>query len=97
MFWSRKICSYTQSLNCISRKHIPRGVHLPCKQVNSCMCQCCFSHTSVFIVLNGKNMYSDFQACGNPVTGALRTRSATAVGLSGARSVNETELVAYGK
>lgn len=51
----------------------------------------------VFIEANGKNVYSDFQACRNPVTGALRTRNATAVSLSGARSVNETELLAYGK
>lgn len=42
-------------------------------------------------------MYNHFQACRNPVTGALRTRSATAVSLSGERSVNETELLAYGK
>lgn len=42
-------------------------------------------------------MYNHFQACSNPVTGALRTRSATAVSLSGVRFVNETELLAYGK
>lgn len=42
-------------------------------------------------------MYNNFQACRNPVTGALKTRSGTAVSLSGVRSVNETELLAYGK
>lgn len=52
---------------------------------------------SVFIMLNGKNMHNHFQACRNPVTGALRTRSATAVSLSGVRSVIEIELLAYGK
>lgn len=52
---------------------------------------------SVFIVPNGENMYSDFQACSKPATGALRSRSATAVRLSGASSVDETELLAYGK
>lgn len=52
---------------------------------------------SVFIVPNGENMYGDFQACSNPGTGALRSRSATAVRLSGAGSVDETELLAYGK
>lgn len=100
MFQSRKICSYAQSLNCISRKTIPRMVHLSYKQVNSCMCQLCYFQSQpdlVFIEANGKNVYSDFQACRNPVTGALRTRRATAVSLSGARAVNETELVAYGK
>lgn len=52
---------------------------------------------SVFIVLKRKNMYNHFQECRNPVTGALRTRNATAVSLSGVRSVNEIELLAYGK
>jgi len=52
---------------------------------------------SVFVVLKRKNMCNHFQACRNAVTGAFRPRSAAAVSLSGVSSVNETELLAYGK
>lgn len=58
---------------------------------------------SVFIVLKRKkkktpqNMYNNFQACGDAVTGALRSRSGTSVSLLGVRSVNEMELLTYGK
>lgn len=44
-----------------------------------------------------QNMYNNFQACGDAVTGALRSRSGTSVSLLGVRSVNEMELLAYGK
>lgn len=42
-------------------------------------------------------MYNNFQACGDAVTGALRSRSGTSVSLLGVRSVNEMELRTYGK
>jgi len=44
-----------------------------------------------------QNMYNNFQACGDAVTGALRSRSGTSVSLLGVRSVNEMELLTYGK
>lgn len=78
---------------------IPRIAHLFYEQVHSCMCQCYYSHRQLNLYLScwkGKT-YNNFQACRNPVTGALKTRSGTAVSLSGVRSVNETELLAYGK
>lgn len=42
-------------------------------------------------------MYNNFQACRDAVTGALRSRSGTSVSFSVVRSVNEIELLAYGK